>query len=79
MPAIPYPGITVLTLLAAAPACAPAVTPSADPTPAAPVTTSVQCEPGDTAMVRDVVYFGRNRPDGGTVSAPSGRPTSIRW
>lgn len=26
------------------------------------------CEPGDTAMVRDVVYFGRNRPDGGVVS-----------
>ena len=23
---------------------------------------------GDTALVRDVVYFGRNRPDGGTVS-----------
>lgn len=30
--------------------------------PAAP------CEAGDTALVRDVVYFGRNRPDGGTVS-----------
>lgn len=26
------------------------------------------CEIGDTALVRDVVYFGRNRPDGGTVS-----------
>ena len=26
------------------------------------------CAVGDTALVRDVVYFGRNRPDGGTVS-----------
>ncbi|MBA2458750.1 MAG: DUF3574 domain-containing protein [Gemmatimonadales bacterium] len=26
------------------------------------------CEIGDTALVRDVVYFGRNRPGGGTVS-----------
>jgi hypothetical protein len=28
---------------------------------------------GDTALVRDVVYFGRNRPDGGTVSDPEWR------
>ena len=26
------------------------------------------CAIGDTALVRDLVYFGRNRPDGGTVS-----------
>jgi len=26
------------------------------------------CVAGDTALVRDLVYFGRNRPDGGTVS-----------
>jgi hypothetical protein len=26
------------------------------------------CEVGDTPLVRDVVYFGRNRPDGGIVS-----------
>lgn len=26
------------------------------------------CEPGDTALVRDVIYFGRDRPGGGTVS-----------
>ncbi len=26
------------------------------------------CEAGDTPLVRDVVYFGRNRPDGGVVS-----------
>jgi hypothetical protein len=29
---------------------------------------AARCEPGDTSMVRDVVYFGRNRPDGGVVS-----------
>ena len=26
------------------------------------------CEVGDAPLVRDVVYFGRNRPDGGIVS-----------
>ena len=26
------------------------------------------CALGDTTLVRDVLYFGRNRPDGGTVS-----------
>jgi len=26
------------------------------------------CETGDQALVRDTLYFGRNRPDGGTVS-----------
>ena len=25
------------------------------------------CEPGDTAMTRDTLYFGRHRPDGGVV------------
>lgn len=25
------------------------------------------CEPGDTAMTRDTLYFGRHRPDGGIV------------
>jgi predicted phage tail protein len=29
---------------------------------------AARCEPGDTSMVRDVVYFGRNRPGGGVVS-----------
>ncbi len=33
-----------------------------DPVPVA------SCEAGDTALVRDVLYFGRNRPDGGQVS-----------
>lgn len=40
---------------------------SGDPVPAA------SCESGDTAMVRDVLYFGRNRPDGGEVSDSSWR------
>jgi Protein of unknown function (DUF3574) len=35
---------------------------SGDPVPVA------SCESGDTALVRDVLYFGRNRPDGGQVS-----------
>jgi hypothetical protein len=36
------------------------------PAPApAPVST---CAIGDSAFVRELVYFGRNRPDGGTVS-----------
>jgi len=34
---------------------------AAAPAPAA-------CAVGDTALVRDVVYFGRNLPDGGTVT-----------
>jgi hypothetical protein len=29
---------------------------------------SPSCAAGDTAMVREVLYFGRNRPNGGTVS-----------
>jgi Protein of unknown function (DUF3574) len=36
------------------------------PRPAAPAPAA--CAVGDTALVRDVVYFGRNRPDGGAVS-----------
>ena len=43
-------------------ACAPH--PAATPAP----TSAIACASGDTALVRDVVYFGRNRPDGGTVS-----------
>ena len=46
--------------LASVAACAGRV--AGDPVPAA------RCETGDTALVRDVLYFGRNRPDGGTVS-----------
>lgn len=41
-----------------------------DPAPAAAplAVAGPHCTAGDTAMVRDVIYFGRNRPDGGTVS-----------
>ena len=39
----------------------------ADPTPM-PAAAVAACTVGDTAFVRDVLYFGRNRPDGGTVS-----------
>ena len=35
---------------------------------AGPIPAPALCATGDTAMVRDLVYFGRNRPDGGTVS-----------
>jgi Protein of unknown function (DUF3574) len=39
---------------------------TAHPTPGpAPV---AACARGDTALVRDIVYFGRNRPGGGSVS-----------
>ena len=44
-------------------ACAGRAAPVATPAPALPAA----CAVGDTAMVRDVVYFGRNRPGGGTV------------
>ena len=37
--------------------------------PAAPAPAmAAACAVGDTTMVRDVVYFGRNQPGGGTVS-----------
>jgi hypothetical protein len=50
--------------LVAVVACAGRPAPKAAPAPAA----TAACAVGDTAMVRDVVYFGRNRPGGGTVS-----------
>ncbi len=51
----------------AAPSSAPRPAPAPASTPA-PVATAARCEPGDSALVRDVIYFGRNRPDGGVVS-----------
>lgn len=51
---------TIVAGLLVAGACA------GPPGPVAPVPAA--CAVGDTALVRDVVYFGRNRPDGGTVS-----------
>jgi hypothetical protein len=50
-------------------ACAGQPGPTAAPAPAV----TAACVVGDTAMVREVVYFGRNRPDGGTVSDPEWR------
>ena len=52
--------VAVASLLAAA-ACVP-------PGSAAPLAAPAVRPAGDSALVRDVVYFGRNRPDGGTVS-----------
>jgi hypothetical protein len=40
--------------------CAGRASPSPTPTPS--------CAIGDTALVRDVLYFGRNRPGGGAVT-----------
>jgi hypothetical protein len=40
--------------------CAGRASPSTSPSPS--------CAIGDTALVRDVLYFGRNRPGGGTVT-----------
>lgn len=38
-----------------------------------PVAGTAACEPGDVAMIRDVLYFGRHRPDGGVVADPDWR------
>ena len=54
---------TVLVLAACLAGAGCARSGVAGPTPAASL-----CAVGDTALVRDLVYFGRNRPDGGTVS-----------
>ena len=54
--------VALLAMMACAGRPAPMTTP-------APMATAA-CAVGDTAMVRDVVYFGRNRPAGGTVSDP---------
>jgi hypothetical protein len=50
-----------LILMAGVVACAGRATPTT-PTP------TTTCEAGYSAMVRDVLYFGRNRPTGGVVS-----------
>jgi hypothetical protein len=55
--------------LVAVVACAGQPGPTAAPAPAV----TAACVVGDTAMVREVVYFGRNRPGGGTVSDPEWR------
>jgi uncharacterized protein DUF3574 len=55
------PRVLALVALLAGPGCA-------GPRVAAPSPSAALCAVGDTALVRDLVYFGRNRPDGGTVS-----------
>jgi hypothetical protein len=56
--------IVLAVLVVAGAGCA-----ARNPAPAAGVTVAAAaCEVGDTALVRDVLYFGRNRPDGGVVS-----------
>jgi hypothetical protein len=54
--------------LALAGALGCAASPSAPAPAPAPAASAARCEPGDSALVRDVIYFGRNRPDGGVVS-----------
>jgi hypothetical protein len=52
--------VTLLAALVAMPGCARHAAPA---TLAAP-----SCVTGDTVLVRETLYFGRNRPGGGTVS-----------
>ena len=59
-------GVGSTFALVAMVACAGGPAPKAAPAPGV----TAACAVGDTAMVRDVVYFGRNRPGGGTVSDP---------
>ena len=61
-------GSVAIALLTGVAACAGRPAPTATPVPAV-----TACAVGDTTMVRDVVYFGRNRPGGGTVSDPDWR------
>jgi hypothetical protein len=49
-------------------AASPSASPSAPAPAPAPAASAVRCDPGDSALVRDVIYFGRNRPHGGVVS-----------
>jgi hypothetical protein len=50
-----------LAIVAGVVACAGRATP-------ATLTPMTACEVGDSVMVRDVLYFGRNRPTGGVVT-----------
>jgi hypothetical protein len=65
----PWYGPPSLLLLAAGLGCAASAgAPPEQPAPGAAPTIAPSCERGDTALVREVLYFGRNRPDGGVVS-----------
>jgi hypothetical protein len=54
------PFVWTMILAAGAAACAGRATPNG--------VRLTSCEIGDSSLVRDVLYFGRNRPAGGTVS-----------
>jgi hypothetical protein len=41
---------------------------SGNPAPAPATSAALTCAAGDTVLVRETLYFGRNRPDGGSVS-----------
>jgi hypothetical protein len=67
--------LIVLTLIGGVACARSSGTAAPEPTPAVAVAPragapprAAGCALGDTALVRDVVYFGRNRPHGGTVS-----------
>src|SRR4051794_5043760 len=61
MTGIIHAGLTTIVIrLPAVTGCAPSSMPLQ--------TSAFACEPGDQAMVHDMLYFGRNRPDGGRVS-----------
>jgi hypothetical protein len=58
----------VLATLAGLGGCASRPSSAVAPSPATPPAAGPACGTGDSALVRDVVYFGRNRPEGGTVA-----------
>jgi hypothetical protein len=58
----------VLAALGGLAACASHRGLAVAPSPAGGSADGPACGVGDSALVRDVVYFGRNRPEGGTVA-----------
>ena len=52
--------VRLIMLLAALPGCVPRVVEN-------PGASSPRCEPGDQPLIRDMLYFGRNKPSGGQV------------
>jgi hypothetical protein len=74
MPGLLPGALPRVAMIAATAACAPSAArsdPDRHPAPVqspTPALSALRCDAGDTPMVRDVIYFGRNRPEGGTVS-----------
>jgi hypothetical protein len=54
------PGLQLVSAIGVAGACAPTSLPSVAP--------ALSCAAGDSVLVRETLYFGRNRPGGGSVS-----------